>query len=66
MPVNTPAVAPRLLDINEAAKYLSASVWEIRKLVHQGKLPGIKLGRKYVFDRVMLDKFVDGLVKEAA
>jgi excisionase family DNA binding protein len=62
----TTVVEPRLLDVKEAARYLSTSVWEIRDLVNRGKLPKIQLGRKLVFDRVVLDKFVDSLVKAAA
>jgi excisionase family DNA binding protein len=61
----TYSTEPRLLDIKGAASYLSTTVWCVRSLVWDKKLPGIRLGKKIVFDRVDLDKFVETL-KEAA
>lgn len=65
MKVTTPQVEPRLLDIPGAARYLSTTVWQVRQLVWDKRLPGIRLGKKIVFDRAALDQFVDKLVEKA-
>jgi excisionase family DNA binding protein len=49
-----------------AAVYLSTSVWHMRQLVCEKKLPEVRFGTKLMFDRVDLDRFVDSLKKEAA
>ena len=36
-------VAPRLLDLEAAATYLSLSVWTIRDLEHSGFLPRVRI-----------------------
>lgn len=56
---------PRLLDVKGAAAYLSTTVWQIRTLVWAKKLPVIRLGKKLLFDRVELNRFVESL-KEVA
>jgi excisionase family DNA binding protein len=57
---------PRLLDVKGAATYLSTTVWCVRSLVWEKKLPSIRLGKKILFDRQDLDKFVESLKKDAA
>jgi hypothetical protein len=64
--IATATAEPRLLDIKMAAAYLSTTVWCVRELVNHNKLPKIQLGNRLVFDRKVLDAFVDSLVKEAA
>lgn len=39
------------MDIEEAAKYLKASVRTVYGLAAQGALPGSKVGRRWVFVR---------------
>jgi len=54
------AIQPRLLNIKSAAQYLGCSVWILRQLEWSGKLPAVRnLGRKLLFDRSDLDRFVD-------
>jgi excisionase family DNA binding protein len=60
-----PRPEPRLLDMRGAAAYLSATVWCMRSLVWNKQIKSIKLGKKILFDRADLDKFVDGM-KDAA
>ncbi len=55
----SPVVEPKLLDIKSAAVYLASHPWQLRTLVWERKIPFIKLGNKYVFDRKDLDEFVD-------
>ena len=56
---------PRLLDIKAAARYLSSTVWKMRTLVWEKKLPHVRLGKRSLFDKFDLDKFVNSL-KEVA
>jgi excisionase family DNA binding protein len=57
--VAVPVSAPRLLDIKNAAHYLSTSVWQMRQLVWSKQIPNVRLGHKILFDRADLDKFVE-------
>ena len=52
-------VTPRLLRIKEAAEYLGASVWFVRTLVWEDKIPFLHLGQRFVIDRADLDRFID-------
>jgi excisionase family DNA binding protein len=63
--METNDVQPRLLDIKAAAAYLGSTVWQMRTLIWEKKVPHVKLGRRFLFDRTDLDKFIDSL-KEAA
>lgn len=61
MKSNVSLAEPRLLDVKGAAQYLSTTIWCVRSLVWEKKLPSIRLGKKILFDRQDLDKFVDRL-----
>jgi len=63
MKVTTNQAEPRLLDVKAAAHYLSTTIWQVRTLAWQKKLPVIRLGNRILFDRQVLDQFVDGLGK---
>lgn len=68
-------LSPRLLDVHNAARYLSVSTWTIRDWVAAGLLVPVELPplrpregdrrklrlRRLLFDRTALDRFVDGL-----
>lgn len=54
-----PSLSPRLLRIKEAADYLGASVWFVRSLIWEDKIPFLHLGQRFVIDRADLDRFVD-------
>jgi len=56
-----------LLDLKSAAKYLSASIWAVRRLVWRGELPYKRIGKRYVIPRQALDEWaVKDLKREAA
>ena len=57
--------SPRLLDIPRAAAYLSTTKCCIRHLVWRNEVPHIRLGKKILFDRADLDRYVEKL-KEVA
>ena len=56
---STPEIQPRLLNIKQAAAYLSAHVWFMRNLVWERRIPFVKFGNAYAFDLRDLDAFVD-------
>jgi excisionase family DNA binding protein len=47
------------MDVNQAAKYLCTSSWQIRQLTRVGEIPHVKMGakEKYVIDRSDLDEY---------
>jgi excisionase family DNA binding protein len=61
-----PQEPPRLLRVEEAAKYLSTTPWFIRSLVWAKSIPHVRLGKRILFDRADLDKFIDDQKKAAA
>lgn len=52
-------VIPRLLRIQDAAKYLSATTWQIETLLREKKIPSFVLGKRRVVDRLELDRYVE-------
>lgn len=69
-------IAPRLLDVNAAAKYLGGiSTWTVRALVVNGKLVPVRLpacrrpgknGRRLLFAREDLDTVIDRWKRESS
>jgi len=51
-------VTPRLLRIQDAAKYLSATTWQIETLLRENTIPSFVLGKRRVVDRLELDRYV--------
>lgn len=54
-----PAIVPRAYSIEEAAKYIGATVWFLRTLVWNHRIPYLKHGHRYAFDRTDLDRFLE-------
>ena len=52
-------VVPRLLRIQDAAKYLSATTWQIETLLREKVIPSFVLGKRRVVDRLELDRYVE-------
>ena len=50
-------MTPRLLSIAGAASYLGISETKLREFVD--RLPSLRCGRRVLFDRRVLDEFVD-------
>ena len=57
-------------DVREAAAYMGVSVWQVRQWVQSGELKAGRLGTgrnaRQLFDKALLDKFMDKLFAEAA
>lgn len=58
-------VVPRLLRIQDAAKYLSATTWQIETLLREKTIPSFVLGKRRVIDRLELDRYVERRNAEA-
>ena len=58
-------LAPRALDVRQAAKYLGVTVWLIRNLIWRGELPAVLAGKRFIIDRHDLDLWLERQ-KEAA
>jgi len=58
-------IIPRLLRIRDAAKYLSATEWQMETLVREGTIPYFVLGRRRVVDRLELDRYAERRNAEA-
>jgi len=54
----------KLLTIKEACEYLNLSRATIYKLIKEGKLTPIKIGRSTRLDKSDLDAFVESMKKE--
>jgi len=52
-------ITPRPLNITDAAKYMSCSVWFVRKIIWRRRIPFVKFGKGYQLDRSDLDKYID-------
>lgn len=53
-----PAVEPILLAIPAAARALGCTVWAMRALLWDGKIPFIKIGRRFLVDPADLRAFI--------
>ena len=52
-------VGPRLMRIQDAAKSLSASTWQVETLLREKIIPSFVLGKRRVVDRLELDRYVE-------
>lgn len=57
--INTTAPAPRLLGVTDAATYLGATTWAIRKLQWERAIPSIRIGQRVLFDINDLNAFIE-------
>src|SRR2546422_10521743 len=52
-------VVPRLMRIQDAGKYLSATTWQVETLLREKIIPSFVLGKRRVVDRLELDRYVE-------
>src|SRR5438309_2785346 len=55
---DSPVLNPRLLSIGDAAKYLGGTSWAVRRLIWQGALPYVQVGKRFVIAREELDAWI--------
>ena len=48
----------RYLDVEELAEYIRSTPASVRQLVHLKRLPYLKRGRRVLFDRQAIDRFL--------
>lgn len=58
-------VPPQLMRIQDAAKYLSATTWQIETLLRENTIPSFVLGKRRAIDRLELDRYVERRNAEA-
>ena len=56
---STAAPAPRLLGVADAAHYLGATHWAVRKLQWERAIPSVRIGQRVLFDINDLNKFIE-------
>ncbi len=59
-----PCIIPgihRLYTVKEAASYLRLSPWTVRGLGWNGEIPEVKIGRRVLYDRQDLDRFIESV-----
>jgi hypothetical protein len=52
-------VVPRLMRIQDAAKYLSATTWQVETLLREKPISSFVLGKRRVVDLLELDRYVE-------
>ncbi len=57
--LDSPSHARRLLSVKESALYLGVSPWKMRSLGWGGAVPEVNIGRRTLFDREDLDRFIE-------
>lgn len=57
---------PPLLDINDAATQLGTTVRHLRRLVHERRIPFVKVGRLVRFRQADLDAWIENHTTAAA
>jgi excisionase family DNA binding protein len=60
--ISIPASSPdakRAFTFAEAAAYLGGTSWAVRRLVWAGRLPYVKVGKRFTIPREALDNFID-------
>jgi excisionase family DNA binding protein len=50
---------PRLLTLDQAAKYLGLTKEAVKAKVHLGRIPTVDLDKKLRFDRLDLDRMIE-------
>ncbi|HEV2521970.1 MAG TPA: helix-turn-helix domain-containing protein [Candidatus Acidoferrales bacterium] len=53
-----PNPEPRLFTVKQAASYLSTTIWAVRNLAWDKKIPYVRLGARLLFDKPDLDNWI--------
>jgi len=51
-------VTPRLLNVREAASYISRTPKALKHMIQRNKLPVVRCGRRVHIDKEVLDKWI--------
>lgn len=50
---------PRMLDVKATSQYLGVTTWFVRSLYWNRAVPALKLGKRILFDKADLDRYID-------
>jgi len=53
-------IQKEILNLDEAAAYLGVSTKTFQKVLHEGEMPGRKVGREWKFSRRALEAWIGG------
>jgi excisionase family DNA binding protein len=56
VPMIREIIAPRYLNVQQAAAYAGVTVWTIRGLIASGELKAAKFGKRFTLDRNQIDE----------
>jgi excisionase family DNA binding protein len=59
-PGNQECIMPQIMTTKELAKYLKLHEITICKYAAEGKIPAIRIGRVWRFDKEAIDKWISG------
>ena len=57
--IDSNVLIPRLLTLDQAAKYLGLTKEALKAKVHLGRIPTVDLDKKLRFDRLDLDRMIE-------
>ena len=66
VPTPTTPDTARFLTVKDTASYLSATVWFVRRLAWERKVAHVRLGKRVLFDKADLDRYIQSQKIEAA
>ena len=55
----TTPVCARMLNVRQAATYIGATIWYVRTIAWQKKVPTVTFGNRLLFDRCDLDAYIE-------
>jgi hypothetical protein len=62
---NSAVLSPRLLTLTQAALYLGLTPDALKAKVHMGRVPTVDIDKKLRFDKLELDRIIEGSKKIA-
>jgi excisionase family DNA binding protein len=54
-----PTMESRMMNVKQAAAYLNTTVWFVRTLIWNRRIPFVKFGNRLLLDKKDLDAFID-------
>jgi excisionase family DNA binding protein len=64
--VSVAVIQPRMLNVKAAAEYLGCTVWFMRTLAWEKKIPHVIFGNRLLFDKADIDRYVESQKVPAA
>jgi excisionase family DNA binding protein len=55
-----------MLNVQQAATYTGATIWQVRTWVWERRIPFVQFGTRYLFDKSDLDNYIESQKVKAA